>query len=79
MRNYFKLKTNKMKKLTVILVLALFIATSCSKEKCVTCTEIQTGKEIHFCGSKSDRKDFEQMLHQIGGAIGSTWTCEESE
>ncbi len=67
-----------MKTLFLILVVTILFA-SCNKEKCITCTEANTGVKGSFCGDRKDRKNFEKNLKVTGESLGQTWTCKESD
>ena len=64
-----------MKKVIIIAAIALG-AVSCSKEKCVQCTERYTQVKGEFCGSKSDREAFERNLKLNEAVLNQKWDCQ---
>ena len=64
-----------MKKVVIIAAIALG-AVSCSKEKCVQCTERYTQVKGEYCGSKQDRENYERQLKLNQDVLGQKWDCQ---
>lgn len=67
-----------MKRVILLGVVLLGIATSCTKEVCVSCIDLEHKYQSqYYCGTPKDAKEFEKDLKDNGLIVGYQWVGGE--
>ena len=56
-----------------------FTFTSCDREYCASCRELNTGYVPEdFCGDEDEVDTYINELNSLGGQLGQNWNCSKS-